>query len=354
MGRPIVSKPNPKSSTNLYYVAFKNNPGQSSIPAEFSEHRDSPLAKVSSNYKMTVTYMDITLENIRYFNTASKVLSVTMTFPPDNLTSTVNLFPLPTDIYFFGQVLQAIGEAFKAATDDIISQYDAIYGPGAWAGDITKAQVYPFVDFFSGNNLFQFFNDVRNSTSGYGLGAPTPILMFLSPQLLTLFRSVMADLSTGQILFPVLPSNVNLETLAAPQVPGLYVNNLQDFDSTELWFDIQSIIVSTNSIGIRSEYLGVPYSTITSGAVASSASNLQIPILAEFNTIFDAGSNNPSTKIRYYPTAEYKWVDIESEKPLQDFDFKFYFTDREGGITPCYLGPGDSFKIQCLFSRRTF
>jgi hypothetical protein len=340
---PAVSIiPRMKSISNSYYNASRHNGTQSSIPAEFSEVRDAPIAKRGSDYAMSVIYMDISIESVRIFNTGTKVLTVTMTYPDDDLSSTQNLFPSAVDVNNLNDVLIAIGNAFKVATDDIIDQYDTIHGPGSWAGDATKAQLYPFVDYFSGTRLFSFYNDVRNSTSGTGSGA-TPILMFLSPQLATLFKSIMINVSTGQVLFPILPGNVNLSTLYAPQVAGNYVNNLQTSESTELWYDIQSILLVSNNLGTRPEYIGV---------MSEQGTNSQLPILAAFNVAVNAGDSNPSNKIVYYPTAEYRWVDIKSDKPIQEIDLKFYYSDREGGIYPLYLAPGDGFNVKCLFSIR--
>lgn len=351
---PAVSViPRMKNTINVYYNISYHNNSQDTVTAQYQELRDSPIVKKGSNYAMSVIYMDISLENIRIFDTGSKILTVTMTYPPDELISVQDLFPVDVDIFNFNDILVAIGDAFKAATDDIISQYDAIHGPGSWTGDATKAQLYPFVEYFSESRLFGFYNDSRNSTSGTGSGL-TPILMYLSPELATLFKSIMIDNVTKQVMFPILPGNTNLATLSAPQVAGNYVKNVQNFESTELWYDVQNILLVSDKLGTRPEYIGSSLANLLpNGVGVTPGSNTQLSILASFNIRMDAGENNPSTRIVYYPTAEYRWIDIKADKPIQETDFKFYYSDREGRIFPVMLGPGDGFNIKCLFSIRT-
>jgi hypothetical protein len=245
----------------------------------------------------------------------------------------------------------------------------------------TLASSPPYYNFNDVVNPYYFIYDIQPfldmintalaaAVTGSLIGATAPFYTF-NPltQLISLtvaqgFINTGAKIFMNSLLKIYLDSFVYTTKNYVNSGPYLYYHNLSDvptgptggpyvyeeeYISIPLWFDIQKIVVTSNSIPIIRE--ATPSSaTIFSANVNTTANYL--PIITDYIVSYD-NLNDISTVLTYNPTAQYRLTDMSSNVPLVRIQLAFYWQSKIGYLFPIYVSPNQSLTAKIAFFRKT-
>jgi hypothetical protein len=115
----------------------------------------------------------------------------------------------------------------------------------------------------------------------------------------------------------------------------------QEYNAMSLWFDLQKIIITSNSMPIRSE--NVP---LENTGVSNS-----MPIFTDFEIALDSVSLSNATAI-YNSQSQYRLCDLISNQPMSKIDLGFYYQDRYGTIQPIFINASQSISVKIGFFKK--
>lgn len=117
----------------------------------------------------------------------------------------------------------------------------------------------------------------------------------------------------------------------------------QELPSLFLWNSMRSIVITTGTIPIKSEF--------TPNANQGSTADNFVPILTDFEPQQTGG--NDRSLIQYVPTAEYRLIDLKGLTALTVIDLQIYWQDKQLNRYPIYLPPLGSADIKFLFRKKS-
>lgn len=349
---PVIAVPNTSvpNTEFVYYTGNYTNTSSSNALAEYRDTRTDPIVSRASDYKLAVVKFNIRTDLIPMFTYEKKSFIVYMYYSPDNILITQQVQPTVGVVYsqeeFLNQLPGGLNDSLSSAFYAVIAAYETIHGAGTWTSDPLRPQFPPGMQFDPVSGLFSMLVDERSIS-----GATHEIQTFMSQDLGRLFTglSVTPFFSspslpngTQKFLFWYNFSRTNI--IPVPSGGGInYVTNTGVYNSTGLWYEISRIIITSNSLACRRNFIG---------AGSGSQSDVQLPILTDFTFITDNGpQNNPTTWYEYQPSGPYRWVDIFGDGPVNRIDLQFYYATSDGTIKPLYVQPGDSFSFTLLFAK---
>jgi len=124
----------------------------------------------------------------------------------------------------------------------------------------------------------------------------------------------------------------------------LAYKSVQEFSALSNWNDPKALVFTTQSIPVVPEYLPVQ-----SGSNQQGAANY-LNIISDFVITTPVGPEVRSIFV-YNPTAEYRWISLNSQKPLNQIDFKLWWLDQQQVLHPMYVHPKISITVKFLFQR---
>ena len=159
------------------------------------------------------------------------------------------------------------------------------------------------------------------------------------------------------------PSGVAIPTPTNPGTTGpaqpFYFKYTQDFSVLEYWTSLRKIVLTSNMIPVRNEYLaatdntsiqnlqGDNFNTNTAGI------NVSYPILTDFVPTIDQSAGISRSIAYYVPTGQYRLIDLQADTPLQKIDVKIYWQDRDGNFYPIPISVFQQASIKLAFFRKT-
>lgn len=161
--------------------------------------------------------------------------------------------------------------------------------------------------------------------------------------------------------YPITPEYyyypAGIATPAAAALPGpptlpYYYKFTQEYSVLEYWTSLRSILITTNTIPIRNEYLPGTNNSPNLINVNTNGSNVSYPVLTDFIPQIE-GFAGTSRSIAYYlPTAQYRIADMVTETPLYKFDLQIYWVDRDGNLYPINLSLYQQANIKLAFFKK--
>lgn len=129
----------------------------------------------------------------------------------------------------------------------------------------------------------------------------------------------------------------------------------QDYNSTPLWTPINSFIFTCSQLPVIPTMTTKPSITSSSSSgLTSSGNNANISNrMTDLVVPLERGTEY-SPQVTYYPTAEYRLVDLSGNSPLNNIQIIVSFTDEFGNEYPFYLTSGCSANIKIMFRRKSF
>lgn len=131
-------------------------------------------------------------------------------------------------------------------------------------------------------------------------------------------------------------------------------NNLlriqQDFQTTQLWSDLDSIVITTTSIPVKEEFM--PLANSTTGSLDYGNNISFINILTDFEPDLKLAYEQRAI-YQYVPQAEFRRVELRGTIPLNKLDIAVYWKDLRGVLHPLTLGPyGQGVNIKIMFEKK--
>jgi hypothetical protein len=135
-------------------------------------------------------------------------------------------------------------------------------------------------------------------------------------------------------------------TPAVPLVPPAYYKFTQEYPVTSYWISLRKIVVTSNTIPIRNEFIPGGNNSSTSGVASS------LPILTDFVPAIEFAGQSRS--ISYYvPTSQYRLIDLLSDNPLYKVDIKLFWEDKEANLYPIYISRFQQASLKIGFFRKS-
>jgi hypothetical protein len=131
------------------------------------------------------------------------------------------------------------------------------------------------------------------------------------------------------------------------QVAGEAINIPQEYPTDYRFNQLQSVIVTSN-LPIRQETL--PQSTQQNLFNPSNPLSYisTLPILTDFRPDMNQFGLQNSSLI-YFPTGEFRWIDLLSDGPLDRLSFGFLWQSSDQEIHELELNPGESVSLKLYF-----
>lgn len=406
------------SANHIYYDVIiehndENNPTHAPTPAVFSETRSQPLISKPEDYFMSVvrfqvpgqfipmfldigyfggvnpnvTYNSITLS---YSGTDSQVHLI---YVPQDLTQPVPPPPPPPatpspwnsltvyglgDYTFFNMQIYVsltagnvgnqpnISPANWQLTAAFTSQsllYYAVYSYQQFVDEINVALAtafgflplpvlspvlqVPYMIYDSVTNLFSIIVDQRLPGLGFQMFMNDILYGFFVPSF-DVITHTYGDI-LGKDIEILLKNNHNNNYTPSPPVAGVsFYQMIQERPTIDNFYAVKTILFTINNVPIRSEY--IPSGTTSQNKV----NNNFLPIMTDFVPALTNKAGDLLSEITYYPTAEYRLIDLIGSDPLSTIDIQVYWTDNYLRIYPLLIYPHDLINIKILFRNKNY
>lgn len=341
------------SNEDVYLNVTIHNNENAVINASFQETRRQPLFADQSNYKMSIIRMDMPSTSVPYF-TYDNDMSVTLTYPAGGLISEqpLTLIPVYFDpsiaqqntIWSTGQMLEMVNNALAAAYADLVIQSGGLPG--------TAPQFAPWFVYDSESKRFVLYADLEhadNNANRIEVWVNTNLYDRLIPSFdVETYGENLANGQDVRFRFAIDPGFTNVVEYANPPPipsPPVYPTNyvfrlVQDYDTTGNWYDFYKIVVISRDINVRKEYVS---------SRRSDGSTNQLAIVTDFT--YDFPTNN-ADRITYVPSAEYRFMDLLNNTPLDRLSFQIFYQTEDTKLVPVRLKPGESVNLKILFRKK--
>jgi len=318
-----------------------------------------PTIQPAPNTDINLTIYSVTLqwsnpENTKQIFTSQQFIryipqSNIASLPP-NPTQTENGLQYNTtgyyNIYNYQYFIYLINNAFSLAYQQLLAQ-------------ITDAELElpsnypPILSWDTSNNTAILNCDVI----GYSTTSTNYIKIFFNTALAQLFSSfpvLITSASSYQGLNTqiITDSYNNSNIIQYPPYLPTYnaIQVFQEFSTIALWSPITSIVFTSNTLPIVSNQVSTPIIYNNGNQLGSNGNNALISqVITDF--ISNEGIYKPN--LVYEPTAQYRYIELLSNRPLNTFDLQVYWKDRQGVLIPFYLSSGCTATIKVLFTKKS-
>ena len=146
--------------------------------------------------------------------------------------------------------------------------------------------------------------------------------------------------------------NTILENTPANRPPvvnaliGAIASITQEWTSLSQFTPVQSIFFTSYQIPIKNENL--PLRAGDQQNVNVNSNNL--PIITDFEPLLSDQEFNRG-QLLYLPTAQYRYITLESNMPLNTIDLQCFWTDRAGTVYPFLIDLGYYISVKILFEK---
>jgi hypothetical protein len=190
-------------------------------------------------------------------------------------------------------------------------------------------------------------NSTSTATISYSVTGLTNPTINSIPQIIfnTELYSYLSSFNSSITSFGANP-NVILKWVA-PITGSIYTIE-QEYDTTVNWNPINGIVFTSNSIPVVAEALSAPLLTYNNNNLINSGNNnVSVPVITDFST---DGRYKPS--IYYVPTSQYRYTQLQSDRPLNTIDISVYYRIKTGELIPFVLASGGNLFMKILFQKK--
>lgn len=123
----------------------------------------------------------------------------------------------------------------------------------------------------------------------------------------------------------------------------------QEYSTISLWTPVKSIVFCSSTLPIVATQVSSPIEIVNGNFIGSNGNNSnQSPIITDF--LADGGIYKP--QLIYEPTAQYRLVSLQGNRPIYTIDISVFWKDTFGVLIPFRLSAGSGASIKVLFSKR--
>ena len=383
-----MSFTNYASPEKLYYdIQISNLETEKAKPPilSFIETRNNPFLYDTDKYYMSIIRFCLDTPNLPVFiptiqpkpntNVNLTIYSVTLQwtnpappnqtftqqtyiiFQPQNLSADVPPPPNNTDnglqynpggyyyIYNYQYFIYLINNAFTTC-------YNALNAQVTGAGLVLPSTHAPVMAFNTDNNTAI----VNCDLAGYSTTSANYIKIFFNTPLAQLFSSfptilVSYDAPNGTNAQLITNSFQNSNVIQYPPYLPTYdaIQVFQEFSTISLWCPITSIVFTSNTIPIVSNQVSTPVIYSNNNVIGSNGNN---SLITQTITDFVANDSFYKPQLIYEPSAQYRFLELLSNRPLNTFDLNVFWKDKQGALNPFYLSSGSTATIKVLFTKK--
>jgi hypothetical protein len=116
---------------------------------------------------------------------------------------------------------------------------------------------------------------------------------------------------------------------------------------------VKSIVFLSGSIPVNASLQSTPQIFNNYGVSTGYNANIE-PILTDFQIQDLITGYEYKPTVRYTPTAEYRFFDLNGNQPLSNLDISVYYRDRLGFLRPIFLTSNSVCNIKILFRNKKF
>lgn len=144
-------------------------------------------------------------------------------------------------------------------------------------------------------------------------------------------------------------------TTIPPALPAqsFYYEYTQEYSVIEYWTSLRKIIILSNSIPGKNEYVPATNNVNNFGISDNSGVNVSYPILTDFVPNISPTAGDSRSIAYYVPQSQYRLVDLISTNPLQKIDIRIFWQDRDGNLYPLLLSLYQQASIKLGFFRKS-
>lgn len=336
----------------VYYNAKLWNNTGAPILASLNDQRSSSFLSKACDYKCSVVRFSINgsllplliPRMVPGLPVPTTAMSLTLSFGGFSFLSPV-LFTGPQTgqirfaWYYFGAFLDDLNAAFTAAYAGLTALAGPLPAPEApvmcWE-PVSKLFTLVVNDSYVGAitismnyELFNLFQSFQSTFNGFGTA-------FGRDYDLVLQRSNTIE------TFPPGALSSKASALTAP-ILGLQ----QEFLSLSNWSPVAEIFFTSYQIPIRNENLP----TNPSAAQNQNFSGNVLPVISSFEPTLGSDSEFNRGQSQYLPTAQYRYLTLESDMGLNQIDLQCFWTDRQGNAYPLLIDLGYYMSVKLLFEK---
>lgn len=248
------------------------------------------------------------------------------------------------NIFTFQYWIYLINNTFTTCFNNLVSQL-----PLGTSLPTTNA---PILTFDTNSQIAILNCDVL----GYNYTSADYIEIYMNPALFQLFSSFPFTINT----FNAVANNLNVliqtntfggaNEIPFPPINPTYtaIQVIQEYSTIALWSPITSVVFCSQTLPIVPTQISAP-SVFIDGITYTNGNNAVVSqIITDF--VSDNGFYKPN--IVYNPSAQYRLIDLQGNRPIANLDIEVYWKDRIGALQPFLLGSGCSATIKILFTRK--
>ena len=231
----------------------------------------------------------------------------------------------------------------------------------------------PYFRFDAATQLFSFNTNLTWRTDATGTNIDTyvpnifgpPVIVsnyffYVSTPLYNLFSGLPNIYNSNpnvgpyyQLLSVVNPNASNIFTqyndLATYPSGGTnYIRTIQEYTSMPLWNPVSSIIFRSRELNVVASLEADPYIYGTDPTPERNSAGVS-------NNLFELFLGRRADPIiNYYPSAEYKTINLLGIKEQSDLQIECLWKDYFGEYHPLFIEPGSTFDMKLLFRKKNF
>lgn len=336
--------PNTRSSEYIYVDAiFINSDTLRAHPIIFDQTRLVPILERISDYKMSVVSVNgFFYQPFFSMNEPGYVQRVMLRYEPDNLEAIQFLPFVDVQIYTADQYIEYVNAAYILAFNDIVSQYNAIYGANAWQLNALLPQVAPGLVYDAPTQLFTMYADARCVMTD-----PNRLNIYMDISVYAQFIGLNIIPDTPNTEWNQLVFNAGFQNINLVQIGGTgpqYVKNVQLSPTISTWSNVSSLLVTSDTLTCRKEQLAI------SNQFGANSSSLVNNLVANFpinkTGIFD--------RQILYELPQLQWIDLQGNSPLYRLNFEIKYLTFDGKLLPVYIGNAGSVIVKMVFAKTIF
>lgn len=119
----------------------------------------------------------------------------------------------------------------------------------------------------------------------------------------------------------------------------------QEYKAITDWNSLRKIIIVSNTIPVIPEVIPVFNNGVQTNVTSS------LPIITDFvPSLNDAGDTRSIAY--YYPTGQYRLIDMISEVPLIKIDLQIKWIDKQGNVYPLFITPNQQATVKLAFLKK--
>ena len=146
------------------------------------------------------------------------------------------------------------------------------------------------------------------------------------------------DLQDVQIDIRISGTNHNYPDDANRNTDTLYIETTQDFVGLYAWNPFKKIVITTGTLPVQSEF--------TKGSGDATRK-----ILTDFSPSNDI--TDQRSVYQYFPRAQYRLVDLLTDSPIRQIDFKVWWEDIDGKLTLIKIPWNSELNMKFAFIKKT-